>query len=78
MARELRQERYLWKNWYSASCSARLLPEYVKTIPQHIRAARQLESIKELKKGDRITYIKIVNKPGVKPLELARKRRDRL
>ena len=47
--------------------------EYVKAIPQHIRAARQLESIKELKKGDRITYVKIVNKPGVKPLELARK-----
>jgi len=47
--------------------------EYVKTIPQHIRAARQLESIRELKKGDKISYVKILNKPGVKPLELAKK-----
>ncbi|MDH3610318.1 MAG: DNA-directed DNA polymerase I [Nitrosopumilus sp.] len=47
--------------------------EYVKTIPQHIRAARQLESIRQLKKGDKISYVKILNKPGVKPLELAKK-----
>jgi len=47
--------------------------EYVKTIPQHIRAAKQLESIREIKKGDRIAYIKILNKPGVKPVELAKK-----
>ena len=26
--------------------------EYVKTIPQHIRAAKQLENIREIKKGD--------------------------
>ena len=47
--------------------------EYVKTIPQHIRAAKQLESIKELKKGDKISFIKTLNKPGVKPIELAKK-----
>ena len=47
--------------------------EYTKTIPQHIRAAKQLETIREVKKGDRISFIKIINKPGVKPLELARK-----
>ena len=47
--------------------------EYVKTIPQHIRAARQLEGIREIKKGDRISFIKILNKPGVKPAELAKK-----
>lgn len=47
--------------------------EYVKSIPQHITAARQLKSIKELKKGDRVSYIKVINRPGVKPLELARK-----
>ena len=47
--------------------------EYVKTIPQHIRAAKQLESIREIKKGDRISFIKILNKPGVKPVELAKK-----
>ncbi|AJM92437.1 DNA-directed DNA polymerase I [Nitrosopumilus piranensis] len=47
--------------------------EYTKTIPQHIRAAKQLESIREIKKGDRISYIKILNKPGVKPVEMAKK-----
>ena len=46
--------------------------EYVKTIPQHIRAARQLESIREIKKGDIISFVKIINKPGVRHVELAR------
>ncbi|HEY7366886.1 MAG TPA: DNA-directed DNA polymerase I [Nitrosopumilaceae archaeon] len=46
--------------------------EYVKTVPQHIRAAKLLESIREIKKGDIISYVKIVNKPGVKPVEMAR------
>ncbi len=47
--------------------------EYVKTVPQHVRAARLLESIREIKKGDIISYVKILNKPGVKPVEMARK-----
>ena len=47
--------------------------EYVKAIPQHIRAARQLETIREVKKGDRISFIKTLNKPGVKPVEMAKK-----
>lgn len=47
--------------------------EYIKTIPQHIRAAKQLEAIREVKKGDKISFIKILNKPGVKPVELAKK-----
>ncbi|MCE9653504.1 MAG: DNA-directed DNA polymerase I [Nitrosarchaeum sp.] len=47
--------------------------EYVKTVPQHIRAARLLESIREVKKGDKISYVKITNKPGVKPVEMAKK-----
>ena len=46
--------------------------EYIKTVPQHIRAAKLLESIRELKKGDIISYVKIINKPGVKPVEMAR------
>ncbi len=46
--------------------------EYVKTVPQHIRAAKQLETIREIKKGDIISYVKILNKPGVKPVELAK------
>lgn len=46
--------------------------EYVKTIPQHIRAAKLLENTREVKKGDIISYVKIINKPGVKPVEMAR------
>ena len=46
--------------------------EYVKTIPQHIRAAKQLETIREIKKGDIISYVKILTKPGVKPVEMAK------
>jgi len=46
--------------------------EYVKTIPQHIRAAKMLESVREIKKGDIISYIKTLGKPGVKPVELAK------
>ncbi len=47
--------------------------EYTKTVPQHIRAAKLLESIREVKKGDKISYVKTINKPGVKPVELAKK-----
>lgn len=46
--------------------------EYVKTIPQHIRAAKLLEATREIKKGDIISYVKIINKPGVKPVEMAK------
>ncbi|MDE1762740.1 MAG: DNA-directed DNA polymerase I [Thaumarchaeota archaeon] len=46
--------------------------EYVKTVPQHIRAAKLLEPTREIKKGDIISYVKIMNKPGVKPVEMAR------
>ena len=48
------------------------LNEYTKTIPQHIRAAKQLESVREIKKGDKISYVKIINKPGVRPVEMAK------
>ena len=47
--------------------------EYTKTQPQHIRAARQLDGIRELKRGDRISFVKTIGKPGVRPLETARK-----
>jgi len=52
---------------------SKAISEYTKTIPQHIRAAKQLEAIREVKKGDIISYIKIQNKPGVKPVEMAKK-----
>ncbi|HIH68788.1 MAG TPA: DNA mismatch repair protein MutH, partial [Candidatus Nitrosotenuis sp.] len=46
--------------------------EYDKTVPQHIRAAKLLEQQREIKRGDIISYVKILNKPGVKPVEMAR------
>ncbi|MCE2497947.1 MAG: DNA-directed DNA polymerase I [Nitrosopumilaceae archaeon] len=47
--------------------------EYTKTQPQHVRAARQLDGIRKLKRGDRISFVKTIGKPGVRPLETARK-----
>ena len=58
---------------FNVMLSKSLIRVYKKTIPQHIRAAKQLEGIREVKKGDKISFIKILNKPGVKPVELAKK-----
>ncbi|MFB0560150.1 MAG: DNA-directed DNA polymerase I [Candidatus Lokiarchaeia archaeon] len=50
------------------------LPSYVKTTPQHVKAARQLSrNGKELKPGDIISFVKIRGKDGVRPVELANK-----
>ena len=47
--------------------------EYTKTVPQHIRAAKQLEGDgNTIKKGDIISYVKITSKIGVKPTQLAK------
>jgi DNA polymerase I len=45
---------------------------YVKTTPQHVRAARimQRKGV-ELKAGDLISFVKVVKEPHVKPVELA-------
>jgi DNA polymerase I len=50
------------------------LRHYTKTTPQHVRAARMLESNgAELKAGDLISYVKVSKEPHVKPVELATK-----
>ncbi|MEM3578706.1 MAG: DNA-directed DNA polymerase I [Candidatus Bathyarchaeia archaeon] len=47
---------------------------YTKTTPQHVKAAKILkESGMELKAGDLISFVKVVNEPHVKPVELATK-----
>lgn len=51
---------------------SKALSEYTKTIPQHVRAAKMLESTREIKKGDIISYIKTQGKSGVKPIDLAK------
>lgn len=45
---------------------------YVKTTPQHVRAARMLkEKGIELKAGDLISFVKVSREPHVKPVEMA-------
>jgi DNA polymerase I len=45
---------------------------YVKTTPQHVRAARILkEKGMEVKAGDLISFVKVVREPHVKPVEMA-------
>jgi DNA polymerase I len=45
---------------------------YVKTTPQHVRAARIMQQKGvELKAGDLISFVKVVKEPHVKPVELA-------
>ncbi|HMF34325.1 MAG TPA: DNA-directed DNA polymerase I, partial [Candidatus Lokiarchaeia archaeon] len=55
------------------------MDSYVKTMPQHVRAAKMLEESKkqqgfdpDLERGDSISYVKTRDKDGVKPTELAR------
>ena len=47
---------------------------YVKTTPQHVRAARILKKKgRELKAGDLIRFVKVIKEPHVKPVEMAKK-----
>lgn len=47
--------------------------DYIKTVPQHVRAARLLEAEtgRTVKRGDIISYIKTPTRTGVKPADLA-------
>ena len=51
------------------------LGDYVKTTPQHVKAARLLEERLNMKvvPGDVISYVKVTGREGVKPVELASK-----
>ena len=49
------------------------LEKYTHTTPQHVRAARLLESKgKKVKAGEIISYIKTNTPPGVKPISMAK------
>lgn len=47
------------------------LKAYVKTTPQHVKAAKLLQTVRgrEVIPGETIRYVKTTTKPGVKPLE---------
>ncbi|MCS7365789.1 MAG: type B DNA-directed DNA polymerase, partial [archaeon GB-1867-035] len=52
---------------------SRPLSHYVKTTPQHVKAAQLLEKYgRKLGAGDIISYVKVKGELGVKPVQLAR------
>jgi len=52
----------------------RPLDKYVKTTPQHVKAARILKNVtkRELQVGDIVSFVKTRDSDGVKPLELVK------
>ena len=49
------------------------IKEYDKTTPQHVKAAMMLEYFgKTFARGDIISFVKVKNKEGVKPVQLAK------
>ncbi|MEM0253884.1 MAG: DNA-directed DNA polymerase I [Candidatus Bathyarchaeia archaeon] len=77
MVREcyMRLKRREWGSLHELAFNVVLgeAPEhYTKTTPQHVKAARMLkERGLELKAGDLISFVKVMNEPHVKPVELA-------
>lgn len=77
MVREcyMRLKRRGWERLHELAFNVVLgeAPEhYTKTTPQHVKAARMLkERGLELKAGDLISFVKVINEPYVKPVELA-------
>ncbi|MEM2147826.1 MAG: DNA-directed DNA polymerase I [Candidatus Bathyarchaeia archaeon] len=73
----MRLKRREWENMNELAFNVVLgeeLERYTKTTPQHVKAARILkENGVELKAGDLISFVKVVNEPHVKPVEMATK-----
>ncbi|MBC7130887.1 DNA-directed DNA polymerase I [Candidatus Bathyarchaeota archaeon] len=71
----MRLKRREWESLHELAFNVVLgeAPEhYTKTTPQHVKAARMLkEKGLELKAGDLISFVKVINEPYVKPVELA-------
>jgi len=71
----LRLKRREWKRIDDLAFNVVLgeaLEHYVKTTPQHVKAADILKKKGyELKAGDMISFVKVVKEPHVKPVQLA-------
>jgi len=71
----LRLKRREWKRIDDLAFNVVLgeaLEHYVKTTPQHVKAASILKKKGyELKAGDMISFVKVVKEPHVKPVQLA-------
>jgi DNA polymerase I len=75
--RYMRLKRREWDNINELAFHVVLgddLHRYKKTTPQHVKAGRILEkSGVEIRAGDRISFVKTIREPHVKPVELATK-----
>ena len=69
---DLKHERFRLEDLAFFVMLSKAPAEYTKTVPQHIRAAKQLENADKIKKGEIISYVKITSKIGVKPTQLAK------
>ncbi|MGD8545085.1 MAG: DNA-directed DNA polymerase I [Candidatus Bathyarchaeota archaeon] len=71
----MKLKRREWENLNELAFNVVLgrAPEhYVKTTPQHVKAARILqERGREVKAGDLMSFVKVTKEPHVKPVELA-------
>lgn len=72
-----RLKRREWENIQELAFNVVLgeeIEHYTKTTPQHVKAARILQSTGiELRAGDLISFVKVIHEPHVKPAMLARK-----
>jgi DNA polymerase I len=71
----MRLKRREWENMNDLAFNVVLgeeIAQYTKTTPQHVKAAKILQANGvELRAGDRISFVKTVKEPHVKPVELA-------
>ncbi|MEM2093167.1 MAG: DNA-directed DNA polymerase I [Candidatus Bathyarchaeia archaeon] len=72
-----RLKRREWENIQELAFNVVLgeeIDRYTKTTPQHVKAARILQSAGvELRAGDLISFVKVIHEPHVKPVMLATK-----
>jgi len=70
--RKLEEKKYSLEELAFKVQLTKPLHHYVKTTPQHVKAARMLKTQgKEIKPGDIITFVKTRGVPGVKPVQYA-------
>ena len=69
---KLKQRQYPLEELAFSVMISRSPEGYVKTTPQHVKAALLLaQKGIEVKPGDLIAFVKVVGEPGVKPVQLA-------
>jgi len=70
---KLRNRQYALEELAFSVMMGRDTGSYKKTTPQHVKAAKQLESTGvEVKSGELIAYVKVIGEQGVKPVQLAK------